>query len=130
MLDPKSYSYVKAWRARSKAKLVAAFGGKCCNCGYFKCIKALDFHHLNPTQKEFSLSKWDSAKWETLVEEAKKCILVCSNCHREIHDNLLDVSSLHQIIDENLLLELKKKPEKSSRHTTHCNKQNHYSKTS
>lgn len=72
------------WRNRAKAKLVEYKGGKCQCCGYDKCIKALEFHHLNPTQKDFTISG-KSRSFEVLKEEANKCILVCSNCHKEIH---------------------------------------------
>jgi len=61
-------------------------GGKCEICGYNKCLGALDFHHLNPNEKDFSIS--DSSKYHNLEEmkkEVDKCILVCANCHREIH---------------------------------------------
>lgn len=59
-------------------------GGKCEKCGYDKCIAALEFHHVDRTTKEFRLSKSFLSK-EKLISELKKCILLCSNCHREIH---------------------------------------------
>lgn len=61
------------------------FGGKCSLCGYDKCDDALQFHHIDPSKKEFSLGMKRGYKIETLREELKKCILVCSNCHIEIH---------------------------------------------
>lgn len=72
---------------RRKLKLIEEMGGKCQICGYDKNISALEFHHKDPTQKDFQLDarKMSNTKWETLVEEAKKCDLVCANCHREIH---------------------------------------------
>ena len=73
-------------RKRKKEELVKYKGGKCEICGYDKCIDALEFHHPDPNKKEFSLS--DSTVWRSLDEmkkEADKCILVCANCHREIH---------------------------------------------
>jgi hypothetical protein len=68
-----------------KQKCVDYKGGKCSKCGYNKCNAALDFHHIDPTKKELKLSK-NRRKWETLKAELDKCILVCANCHREIHD--------------------------------------------
>jgi hypothetical protein len=59
-------------------------GGKCCICGYSKCIAALDFHHLDPDAKEGGIIG-TTASLAKQREEAKKCILVCANCHREIH---------------------------------------------
>ncbi|OGG56777.1 hypothetical protein A3D71_00490 [Candidatus Kaiserbacteria bacterium RIFCSPHIGHO2_02_FULL_55_20] len=72
-------------RRTKKEKLVAMFGGKCVVCGYKKYAGALDFHHKNPKDKSFALSvKGLSYSWDSLVQEAKKCVLVCKNCHTEI----------------------------------------------
>jgi 5-methylcytosine-specific restriction endonuclease McrA len=79
-----------AERRKNKKKLVEYKGGKCQICGYDRCIKALDFHHINPIEKEFELT-FMNRKWEVLKKEADKCILVCSNCHREIHDGFIDI---------------------------------------
>ena len=74
-------------RRQNKQILVEYKGGKCEKCGYNKCIAALDFHHLDPSKKELSLSG-NTFSLEKQKQEADKCILVCSNCHREIHYNL------------------------------------------
>lgn len=64
-------------------------GGKCIHCGYNKCIGALDFHHRNPAIKEFSISMAKHHSFlDNIKEELDKCDLVCSNCHREIHDKI------------------------------------------
>lgn len=60
-------------------------GSKCSCCGYDKCAEALDFHHLNPQEKEFLISDRDLNNWKTIKKELDKCIVVCANCHREIH---------------------------------------------
>lgn len=72
-------------RRRNKIKLVEYKGGKCERCGYDKCIDALEFHHLNPNEKDFGVSCGDTRSLEKLKVEADKCIMVCANCHREIH---------------------------------------------
>lgn len=72
---------IKQWAVEYK-------GGRCEKCGYNKCIVALDFHHLNPKEKDFNLSNRNlNMDWDVIKEELDKCILVCSNCHREIHYN-------------------------------------------
>ena len=78
---------VKKWRNKTKERIIAAFGGKCCCCGYSKCQNALELHHLNPSEKEFSLCsvRANPKKWSIIVQELRKCCLVCSNCHREVH---------------------------------------------
>ena len=71
-----------------KKRLVEHLGGKCVQCEYDKCPAALDFHHINPEEKEFRLSGSKMRrKFETLVKEAEKCMLLCANCHRELHYN-------------------------------------------
>jgi len=72
-------------RRRNKIKLVEYKGGKCERCGYDKCIEALEFHHLNSDEKDFGVSCGDTRSFEKLKAEADKCIMVCANCHREIH---------------------------------------------
>ena len=70
-----------------KIELVELLGGKCCKCGYDKSTYALDFHHKNPEEKDYSISlKMNKGvNIDILKEEAKKCILLCANCHRELH---------------------------------------------
>lgn len=71
---------------RKKIHAVNAYGGKCIRCGYNKCIDALEFHHIEEATKKASPShvimRWS---WERAKQELDKCILVCANCHREIH---------------------------------------------
>lgn len=66
-----------------KAALVKYKGGKCCICGYDKVNSALDFHHVGP--KEFGIAKRKDISLEKLKKEVDKTILVCKNCHQEIH---------------------------------------------
>jgi ribosomal protein L30E len=76
-------------RKQLKKDLVEYKGGKCEMCGYDKCVAAMDFHHKNPEEKDFGLSQNGHTKgWESLKNEADKCLLLCANCHRELHDDL------------------------------------------
>jgi len=77
--------HVNARRHSLKQKAVDYKGGECQKCGYKKCLVALDFHHLDESTKDFNISGSHCRKWETLKEELDKCILVCANCHRELH---------------------------------------------
>jgi hypothetical protein len=72
-------------RKKSKEDLVEYKGGKCEICGYKKCIAALEFHHKDSKKKDFSLSSGFTYGFERAKKEVDKCILVCSNCHRELH---------------------------------------------
>lgn len=85
---------ISGWRRSIKAQAVAHFGGKCIICGYDRCLRSLTFHHINPKEKEFSISRLFKS-WKKTLPELEKCALVCSNCHGEIHDGLI---SLQQVL--------------------------------
>ena len=77
---------VSNFRKRQKAKAVEHKGGKCVLCGYNKCTQALHFHHIDPSTKEFALSsKGITRSWDKVLQELAKCILLCGNCHAEVH---------------------------------------------
>ena len=68
-------------------------GGKCSICGYNKCVKALEFHHLESDKKDFGISaKGYTRSWDSIKEELNKCILLCANCHREVHEGITQPS--------------------------------------
>lgn len=98
------YKYTKKLRAERKQMLVNAFGGKCCICGYNRSLRALEFHHV--FKKTFDIFG-KIRKLDEVIEESKKCILVCSNCHKEIHDNIIKVSISMQNINEDIVNEYK-----------------------
>src|SRR3989344_3279114 len=76
-------------RIKKKQRLVEMFGGKCNVCGYKKYVGAMDFHHVNPENKSFALSvKGLCYSWETILKEARKCVLLCKNCHAEVENGL------------------------------------------
>ena len=88
-----NYDYVKDRRRKVKELLVNYKGGKCEICGYDKCLGALDFHHINSKDKDFSISSSNVYNnIDKLKSEVDKCILVCANCHREIHYDTRDCS--------------------------------------
>ena len=92
---------IQLTRGMFLAKIKRARGGKCTRCGYDKCMKALEFHHIDPQKKDFTISN-DHFKLKDAVEESKKCILICSNCHKELHDNLWDIEELLEKEEVNL----------------------------
>ena len=70
-------------------------GGKCEICGYDRCLDALEFHHLNPKEKDFGISKKGyTISFEKVKKELDKCMLVCANCHREIHDGVIKTDNI------------------------------------
>src|ERR1035437_8939631 len=78
-----------AQRRNRKARAVAYKGGKC-ECGYDKCLRALEFHHREPGGKEFCVSEMMSMNWARVKKELDKCDLICSNCHREKEEKLIE----------------------------------------
>ena len=72
---------------KNKLELVRYKGDKCAICGYNKCIAALDFHHLNPSNKNFNIGQNRGKSIEILKSEVDKCIMICANCHKELHYN-------------------------------------------
>lgn len=94
MFDPKKYgksakmcascvSNRRRWKV--KLKCIEYKGGKCQTCGYSKCAQALDFHHIDPTTKSFTVSGHGTKSWQSLQNELDKCVMLCANCHRELH---------------------------------------------
>jgi transposase-like protein len=76
---------VSARRRRVKKILVAEAGGACQLCGYDRAPQALHFHHVDPTQKSFSLALRGVARsLDRCRAEARKCVLLCANCHAEV----------------------------------------------
>lgn len=76
----------KLYGRNQKRKLVELFGGVCALClGEFP-IAVYDFHHLNPKEKEYKISSGNT--FSKILEEVKKCIMLCSNCHRIIHSDI------------------------------------------
>jgi transposase len=79
-------------RRAVKRKLVEEAGGRCVICGYDRCQQVLEFHHLDPDLKEFQLSHNGATR--SLAKsraEARKCILLCANCHREVEAGITAV---------------------------------------
>ena len=80
-------------RKDMRQKIIAYKGNECAFCGYSRCTEAFDLHHLDASTKEFGLSaRGLTRSWEKILAEAEKCVLVCANCHREIHNGFLQPS--------------------------------------
>lgn len=72
------------WYYRKKHSIDGLKINGCAICGYDKCLESLDFHHANPEDKKFRIATGNHTK-EKILEEMSKCILLCKNCHFEIH---------------------------------------------
>lgn len=86
---------VVARRRRVKEVLVKEAGGRCAVCGYDRWIGALHFHHRDPAEKAFGIAAGGMARsLERMRAEAKKCVLLCSNCHAEVGAKAITIDSL------------------------------------
>lgn len=102
-----SYKHIKSYRQRTKERVIYVMGGKCAVCSYAKCNSALEAHHIEPSIKNFTISTNLNKAWKTISKELRKCTLVCSNCHREIHEGLItsppssfDLNRNNEVIEE------------------------------
>jgi hypothetical protein len=86
--DRRQYLIKAVHKRRKKIRQMAVEykGGRCENCGYDRCIEALEFHHRESSHKDFSISqKGYTRSWKKVRTELDKCKLLCANCHREVH---------------------------------------------
>ena len=93
---------VKRWRKTAKKRIIESMGGECQSCGYSKCDEALELHHIDPDKKELSFGaiRANPKSWVKIVEELRKCILLCSNCHKEIHNDILELPEEYESFNE------------------------------
>jgi transposase len=85
---------VASHRRKIKRILVDEAGGKCCLCGYDRYVGALQFHHLDPSQKRFPLSlRGITRSIDAVRAEARKCVLLCANCHAEVEAGYRDLDT-------------------------------------
>tara|TARA_R110000823_G_scaffold239366_1_gene364586 strand:+ start:59 stop:622 length:564 start_codon:yes stop_codon:yes gene_type:complete len=98
----KSSENVKRWRRKTKERLVKAFGGvcACCEINGPSCI--MDFHHLDPDEKEFGFGaiRANIKSWGKIAKEVRKCVMLCANCHRKHHAGLLNIPPEARRFDE------------------------------
>jgi hypothetical protein len=95
----KHHQSYEAQRGRGLARkldLVRTAGGQCTICGYNRNLAALAFHHTDSEEKDFKLDmrSLSNRTLKSVLAELDKCILVCHNCHAELHNPHLDLDSL------------------------------------
>jgi hypothetical protein len=97
--NKKVYSYCKqcgknktvTQQKQLKLQCINYKGGKCSICGYDKYFGSMEFHHLDPSKKDFGISDGRCYNFNKIKIELDKCILVCSNCHKEIHGGITNI---------------------------------------
>lgn len=94
-----SENYSEKYKARNLARrnanverLVAYKNNKSCLvCGEAENC-CLDFHHLDPSQKDFAIGPNLTKKWDRIEAELAKCVVLCSNCHRKVHAGVIELN--------------------------------------
>jgi predicted HNH restriction endonuclease len=91
-----SYAAQRSRGLTRKLKLVRAAGGRCSICGYDRNLAALVFHHSGSAEKDFKLDmrSLSNRTLQSVLTELDKCILICQNCHAELHNPHLELESL------------------------------------
>ncbi|MBI4992333.1 MAG: hypothetical protein HZB99_03890 [Candidatus Harrisonbacteria bacterium] len=75
----------KIRRFRAKAAAIRYLGNKCIKCDWSGNQAALQFHHKNPREKEFTIGNVANKSWDSIKSELQKCMLLCANCHMIEH---------------------------------------------
>lgn len=87
-INPARRKYERDFKERRGKQFVETLkllaGGQCTSCGYNRCLPALHFHHIDPFTKKFQLGTARHRSLKALEAEAKKCKLLCANCHIEL----------------------------------------------
>ncbi len=92
--DRKDYLVAAVSKRRKEIRQMAIEykGGRCQICGYDHCPEAMEFHHLKSNEKDFGISqKGYTRSWVKVKQELDKCIMLCANCHREVHAGVLQL---------------------------------------
>jgi len=97
--------YFNISQKRKRERVYSIVGYSCWHCGYDKgydAIPVLEFHHVDPTIKKFCLSSRELVgnKWERVINEIKKCVLLCCRCHREIEHCIIEEDAIETIYRE------------------------------
>ena len=83
-------------RDKLRKEFTDYLGGCCSKCGYDKCVDALDFHHLDGNDKDYLVSQMQYSTYskERIIKEMEKCVILCSNCHRDLHFREKEINKL------------------------------------
>lgn len=139
MANSENSKYVCNHVKKRKRDLISIFSNKCCLCGFDKFQEALEFHHVNPQEKKFGITDSNAVtkSLEKQIQEVRKCVLLCANCHRGVHAGYLtipvdditvyfDEKQAQKLIEENLAIKNGQKffcnkcGKEISRDATHC----------
>ena len=90
--NPELYHAQAIRRQNKQTKWLYSLKKPCVVCGESEPV-CIDFHHINPLEKDFTIGKCRGRSKEWLYEEISKCVCLCSNCHRKVHAGLIDLTN-------------------------------------
>lgn len=93
-----NYCNTKIRRLRTKTKAIEYLGGKCVRCGYEEHPAALQFHHIDPSTKLFTIAEVANKAWSSILSELDKCELLCANCHSIEHSDRTNERFLKELL--------------------------------
>ena len=99
-IQPNTYHSQTKRAIERKLKLIELRGGGCEVCGYNKNIGAIEFHHIDPNEKEGTLTArtLSNRNMDWIMNEFSKVMCLCANCHREHHNPDLDINEINKFI--------------------------------
>ena len=89
--NPKKHRQEAAKRQEEQTLWLNSLKDKCVVCGESESV-CLDFHHIDPNEKDFTIGKHRNKSRENLLKEIQKCVVLCANCHRKLHAGLIDLN--------------------------------------
>lgn len=88
--NPEKHREESARRQKNQTIWLQSLKKECLICGEKESV-CLDFHHIDPKEKSFTIGKHQSLGKEKLLAEIKKCVCLCSNCHRKVHAGIINL---------------------------------------
>lgn len=88
------------FRQNQRTLAKEAFGNVCGCCGYDEHIDVLEFHHVDPTMKSEAVSQILHMPWKVVVDELRKCVLLCPTCHAEVEKGHREIPNFIRRFDE------------------------------
>lgn len=89
-----SYQAQKKRGIQRKLYFVEKLGGKCSKCSYATNLSGLAFHHLHGKEFQLDVRALSNRNIKPILNEIAKCVLLCHNCHAEVHNPSLDLAKL------------------------------------
>lgn len=116
-----NYINTQKWRVKAKLWAIKYAGNHCQHCGYDKYVGNLAFHHIGEKTDTIARLINSTSSWDVILKEINNCVLVCHNCHGEIHAGIIDSPSINYEERSIALKEiLKEQPQHKTKQFHNC----------